>query len=178
MSFRAKIPLVIVFPEKRASFFFTARRALSRVYNGASIVYNRTIHVIAYVPDTRQKWATHARSRRILFTFIFGSVMICHSRGSRWCDNVVCACPARSNGRTMSMRTTMFTTTKTTMFERKSGDSTLLTNGNGNLAGDIRKGKPARFWTSIRLNEWTFSLSLLALSLSIVIGKLYANYGE
>ncbi|XP_070166474.1 uncharacterized protein [Polyergus mexicanus] len=75
----------------------------------------------------------------------------------------------------MSTRTTM--TTTTTTFERKS-DSMLLTNGSGNLVGDIRKDEPARFWTKIRLNEWTFSLSLLGLSLSIVIGKLYANYGK
>ncbi|XP_072749424.1 uncharacterized protein [Anoplolepis gracilipes] len=68
-------------------------------------------------------------------------------------------------------------TTTTMIFERKS-DSMLLTNGNGSLSEDIRKEKPARFWTKVRLNEWTFSLSLLALSLSIVIGKLYANYGK
>lgn len=70
----------------------------------------------------------------------------------------------------------MMTTTMTTMFERKN-DSMGLTNGNGNLAENIQKEKP-RFWTKIHLNEWTFSLSLLALSLFIVIGKLYANYGE
>ncbi|XP_011261639.1 uncharacterized protein LOC105254573 isoform X2 [Camponotus floridanus] len=72
---------------------------------------------------------------------------------------------------------TMTTTTMTTMFERKK-DTMGLTNGNGNLAEDIQKEKPTRFWTKIHLNEWTFSLSLLVLSLFIVIGKLYANYGK
>ncbi|KAL6444870.1 hypothetical protein ACFW04_002117 [Cataglyphis niger] len=68
--------------------------------------------------------------------------------------------------------------TTTTLLGRKS-DSMLLTNGNSNRVGDeIRKEESARFWTKIRLNEWTFSLSLLGLSLSIVIGKLYANYGK
>lgn len=91
----------------------------------------------------------------------------------------VALCVRVPHVRPMSARTTMMTTmTTTTLLERKS-DSMLLTNGNSNRVGDeIRKEEPARFWTKIRLNEWTFSLSLLGLSLSIVIGKLYANYGE
>ncbi|XP_011696804.1 PREDICTED: uncharacterized protein LOC105455283 [Wasmannia auropunctata] len=76
----------------------------------------------------------------------------------------------------MSTRTTM----TTTMFKPRFS-STLLTNGSGELAGEnaeTRKAAPARFWARIRLDEWTFSLSLFAFSLAIVLGKLYVNYGK
>ncbi|XP_011636295.1 uncharacterized protein LOC105426670 [Pogonomyrmex barbatus] len=72
----------------------------------------------------------------------------------------------------MSTRTTM----TTTMFGTRTG-TTSLTNGNGSLA-ETQKATPARFWSKIRMTEWTFSLSLLALSLAIVLGKLYVNYGR
>ncbi|XP_012226348.1 uncharacterized protein [Linepithema humile] len=68
----------------------------------------------------------------------------------------------------MSMQTTM---------EQKS-DSVPLMNGNGRLAEEDRKSAPARFWRKIHMNEWTFSLSLLVFSFSIVLGKLFTNYGK
>ncbi|KYQ48059.1 hypothetical protein ALC60_13019 [Trachymyrmex zeteki] len=68
----------------------------------------------------------------------------------------------------MSTRTTM------TIFKSRIG-STPLTNGNGNLA-ETQKSMPARLWSSIRLNEWTFTLMLFTFSLTIIVGKLYMNY--
>lgn len=65
--------------------------------------------------------------------------------------------------------------TQTTTMKQK-GDS--LMNGNGKLAEDYRKDTPVRFWRKIHMNEWTFSLSLLAFSFCIVLGKLFTNYGK
>ncbi|XP_077275231.1 uncharacterized protein LOC143904424 [Temnothorax americanus] len=75
----------------------------------------------------------------------------------------------------MSTRTTTMTT-RTTTFEPTIGSS-LLTNGDSSLA-ESRKATPARLWTKVRVDEWTFSLSLFAFSLAIVLGKLYVNYGK
>ncbi|XP_018396979.1 PREDICTED: uncharacterized protein LOC108775187 [Cyphomyrmex costatus] len=63
-----------------------------------------------------------------------------------------------------------------TMFKSRIG-STPLTNGNGNLA-EIQKSTPARLWSKIRMNEWTFSLTLFTFSLAIIVGKLFMNYGK
>ncbi|KYN01266.1 hypothetical protein ALC62_07885 [Cyphomyrmex costatus] len=62
------------------------------------------------------------------------------------------------------------------MFKSRIG-STPLTNGNGNLA-EIQKSTPARLWSKIRMNEWTFSLTLFTFSLAIIVGKLFMNYGK
>ena len=39
------------------------------------------------------------------------------------------------------------------------------------------KTETSHFWDKIQINEWTFSLFLFVLSLSITVGKLYINYG-
>ncbi|KAG7204039.1 hypothetical protein KM043_001898 [Ampulex compressa] len=38
--------------------------------------------------------------------------------------------------------------------------------------------KQVWLWERIRMNEWTFSLLLFVISLIIVLGKLYTNYGS
>jgi len=65
------------------------------------------------------------------------------------------------------------------MFE-KSEESSFFVNGSSRLTESRyeEEREPAMSARRIRLNEWTFSLSLLVLSLSIVLGKLYVNYGE
>lgn len=80
--------------------------------------------------------------------------------------------------RAMSTRTTVTAATAATATTRKTFGATSLTNGNGSLDPGIRRAAPARLWAQIRLNEWTFSLSLFAFSLAIVLGKLYVNYGK
>lgn len=159
---RGLLPCIVMFTR-----IFTIRRATVRswyaeevgpVGHACAFAYVRSYYSPLFLEAT-QVVSHNAR------------LVICEDRAG-----AVTLCVRVPHVRTMSTRTTM-TTRTTTMFERKS-DSMLLTNGSGNLVGDIRKEEPARFWTKIRLNEWTFSLSLLGLSLSIVIGKLYANYGE
>ncbi|EZA52421.1 hypothetical protein X777_08564 [Ooceraea biroi] len=64
-----------------------------------------------------------------------------------------------------------------TTFEKSNSSS--LTNGSSSRLSETgHEDEPARFSRRIRLNEWTFSLSLLALSLSIVLGKLCVSYGS
>jgi len=65
------------------------------------------------------------------------------------------------------------------MFE-KSKESSFFMNGSNKFTETRYEDErePATSARRIRLNEWTFSLTLLALSLSIVLGKLYVNYGE
>lgn len=41
-----------------------------------------------------------------------------------------------------------------------------------------RNTTSTRLWEKLQINEWTFSLLLFLLSLSIVLGKLYINYGS
>jgi len=64
------------------------------------------------------------------------------------------------------------------MFEKRK--ESFFMNGSNRLTESRyeEEREPAMSARRIRLNEWTFSLSLLALSLSIVLGKLYVNYGE
>jgi hypothetical protein len=73
----------------------------------------------------------------------------------------------------------MLRQTTTMMFE-KSEESSFFVNGSSRLTESRyeEEREPAMSARRIRLNEWTFSLSLLVLSLSIVLGKLYVNYGE
>ncbi|KAL0131669.1 hypothetical protein PUN28_002897 [Cardiocondyla obscurior] len=54
--------------------------------------------------------------------------------------------------------------------------SSPMTNGSG--SHDYRKAAPVRLWSRIGVNEWSFSLSLFALSLAVVLSKLYINYGK
>ncbi|XP_076666708.1 uncharacterized protein LOC143368176 [Andrena cerasifolii] len=50
-------------------------------------------------------------------------------------------------------------------------------NGTNELARN-KDSKPARLWRQIELNERSCSFLLLVMSLSIVLGKLYTNYGD
>lgn len=60
------------------------------------------------------------------------------------------------------------------MTEKKSN---LLSNGIDELARS-KNDEPVRLWKRIHINEWTCSLLLFLMSLSIVLGKLYINYGK
>ncbi|XP_025158900.1 uncharacterized protein LOC105191094 isoform X2 [Harpegnathos saltator] len=65
------------------------------------------------------------------------------------------------------------------IFQRtKISESSKWTNGNGNFAAAVMDEKPTTFWRKLRINEWTFSVSLFLFSLSMTLGKLYFNYGE
>ncbi|XP_018357779.1 PREDICTED: uncharacterized protein LOC108757742 isoform X2 [Trachymyrmex cornetzi] len=93
-------------------------------------------------------------------------------RGLLACSDVrVYAHDSDPSSRAMSTRTAMPTMT---MFKSRIG-STPLTNGSGNLA-ETQKSTPARLWSRIRVNEWTFSLMLFTFSLAIIVAKLYLNY--
>lgn len=50
-------------------------------------------------------------------------------------------------------------------------------NGTNELARN-KDSEPARLWRQIELNERSCSFLLFVMSLSIVLGKLYVNYGE
>ncbi|XP_028048120.2 uncharacterized protein LOC105828928 [Monomorium pharaonis] len=116
------------------------------------------------------------------FTFIFGRAI--ENDGDDGaaavteCLDVRVYARASDRSRAMSKRRTTAMTT-TILEPTRTFGPTSLTNGNGSLAETRAKTTPAtRFWSKIRLNEWTFSLSLFAFSLAIVLGKLYVNYGN
>ena len=50
-------------------------------------------------------------------------------------------------------------------------------NGTNDLARN-KDSEPARLWRQIQLNERSCSFLLFVMSLSIVLGKLYINYGD
>lgn len=54
----------------------------------------------------------------------------------------------------------------------------LRSNGTKSLATNESYNAPSRLWKRLQMNEWTFSLLLFLFSLSIVLGKLYINYGS
>ncbi|XP_076165704.1 uncharacterized protein LOC143145827 [Ptiloglossa arizonensis] len=54
----------------------------------------------------------------------------------------------------------------------------LYSNGTNKLVKDKNCATPARIWKKFQINEWTFSFLLFVMSVSIVLGKLYVNYGN
>ncbi|XP_076638192.1 uncharacterized protein LOC143350167 [Colletes latitarsis] len=61
------------------------------------------------------------------------------------------------------------------MIEKKSD---LYLNGNNKLVQNENYTAPVRLWNKLQINERTFSCLLFIMSLSIVLGKLYVNYGN
>ncbi|XP_033328051.1 uncharacterized protein LOC117221311 isoform X1 [Megalopta genalis] len=61
------------------------------------------------------------------------------------------------------------------MAEKKSD---LHLNGKNVIERRNNYAAPVRLWDKLEINEWTFSLFLFVMSLTIVLGKLYMNYGN
>ncbi|XP_033328052.1 ADP-ribosylation factor-like protein 6-interacting protein 6 isoform X2 [Megalopta genalis] len=59
------------------------------------------------------------------------------------------------------------------MAEKKSD---LHLNGKNVIERRNNYAAPVRLWDKLEINEWTFSLFLFVMSLTIVLGKLYMNY--
>ncbi|XP_031833430.1 uncharacterized protein LOC116427337 [Nomia melanderi] len=51
-------------------------------------------------------------------------------------------------------------------------------NGTNVIATNKNYAAPVRLWNKLQINEWTFSFLLFLMSLTVVLGKLYINYGN
>lgn len=51
-------------------------------------------------------------------------------------------------------------------------------NGTNVTATNKNDAAPMRLWNKLQINEWSFSFLLFLMSLTIVLGKLYINYGK
>ncbi|XP_043255306.1 uncharacterized protein LOC122399041 [Colletes gigas] len=54
----------------------------------------------------------------------------------------------------------------------------LYLNGSNKLVQNENYTAPVRLWNKLQINERTFSCLLFMMSLSVVLGKLYVNYGN
>ena len=54
----------------------------------------------------------------------------------------------------------------------------LFSNGTRESVTNKNYTAPVRLWRKLQINEWIFSCLLFIMSLSIVLGKLYINYGN